>query len=261
MIRVLLFSCGILLAGCGQGPVKNEKVAAPHTGDKVVSTAPDAMQRVWEAHGGLDRWSQHRILQFTIPGTEEGETHVTDLVSRKDRIDGPGYALGYDGKEVWLQDKGKKFEGDPAFYHNLMFYFYAMPFVLSDPGIQYHSADSLVFEDTAYPGVRISFKEGVGTSSKDEYFLYYEPETFKMAWLGYTVTYFDSSGPKDIHWIRYSAWQQAGGLLLPESITWYSTENQKPVSPENTVAFKNVALSPEPLPETFFGRPAEAQTP
>jgi len=76
--------------------------------------------------------------------------------------------------------------GNPEFYYNVMFYFYAMPFVLADDGIIYGDIAPLEFEGTAYPGISISYKEGVGSSSKDEYFIYYNPETYQMAikWLG-----------------------------------------------------------------------------
>lgn len=257
MIRILFMVSAILFAGCGDHPVgkKNSEKNKPDSG--LASSAPQAMHKVWEAHGGLERWSGQRTLEFTIPGTAEGETHVIDLVSRKDRIDGPGYSLGFDGHRVWLVNSAEAFKGNPDFYHNLMFYFFAMPFVLSDPGIQYQPADSLQIEGITYPGLRIRFEAGVGTSPKDEYLLYYNPETFQMEWLGYTVTYFNQETSEDIHWIRYGKWQETAGLLLPEVITWYAREGEKPTVPENTVSFKEVSLAPDSLPATFFDQPEQ----
>ena len=68
--------------------------------------------------------------------------------------------------------------------------FLTMPFVLADDGINYQDVEPLVFEGKTYPGIQISYESGVGESSEDEYKVYYDPETNKMTWLGYTVTYF-----------------------------------------------------------------------
>ena len=61
------------------------------------------------------------------------------------------------------------YEGNPKFYYNLMFYFYAMPFILADDGIKYTDAEPLVFEGKSYPGIKISYEAGVGESPEDEY--------------------------------------------------------------------------------------------
>ena len=124
-----------------------------------------------------------------MPKPDGKETHTTNLYSRKDRIDASNFSMGFDGEQVWLLDENGNYKGDPVFYHNLIFYFYAMPFILADNGIVYGETEDLVFQGKRYPGIRISYEVGVGTSYKDEYFIHYDPETYQMTWLGYTVTY------------------------------------------------------------------------
>ena len=133
-----------------------------------------------------------------------------------------------------------------------MFYFYAMPFVLADDGIIYGDIDPLEFEGTTYPGISISYNEGVGSSSNDEYFIYYDPETYQMAWLGYTVTYFSKEVSEEVKWIRYAEWEDFEGISLPTALTWYKYENFLPSEPRNRVEFVDVTLGIEPLPDRVF---------
>jgi len=115
------------------------------------------------------------------------------LKTRAERIEASSFTSGFDGQRYWVQ-ADTSYKGNPKFYTNLMFYFYAMPFVLADSGINYTPVEPLVFQETKYPGFRISYGDGIGVSPEDEYFIHYHPETFEMAWLGYTVTFY--SGKK-----------------------------------------------------------------
>lgn len=261
IMRPLLFLFTFaLLTSCAENrkETKQEEKETTDTPVEAVRSYPEPLNRVFEAHGGLELWKKQRTLSFRMPAGEAHESHTIDLHTRKDLVEGPSYSLGFDGQQVWLADAGKAFGGDPVFYHNLMFYFYAMPFVLADDGIVYGSADDLVFEGKSYPGIRISYKSGVGTSPRDEYYLYYEPDSHTMAWLGYTVTYFSDASSEDLHWIRYDNWTEVNGLLLPESLTWYNYEGRAIKDPRSTVSFNNIMLSTDPMPEGYFKAPPEA---
>ena len=124
-----------------------------------------------------------------------------------------------------------------------MVYFYAMPFILADDGIIYKDAEPLVFEGVSYPGIKISYESGVGESSEDEYVLYYSPEAFNMEWLGYTVTFFTNEKGKELHFRRYSNWQEVNGLLLPETIVSYYYENNKPTTVKGDTQFIDIKVS------------------
>ncbi|MFD2585712.1 DUF6503 family protein [Croceitalea marina] len=215
---------------------------------------PEALQKVFDAHGGLAAWKKQRSLSFVVPKPDSPETHTIDLWSRNEKIETPGYTLGFDGK-AWVFDANKAYKGNPEFYHNLMFYFYAMPFVLADEGIIYSETDDLVFEGLSYPGIKISYNAGVGTSPKDDYYIHYNAETKQMEWLGYTVTYRSGEKTDKVNWIRYNDWQNIKDLVLPNSISWYTVEEGEIKGLRNQVVFENVDLSNEAKSSDFYEKP------
>ncbi len=231
--------------------------------DKIVSIeiigGPVAnIKRVFEAHGGLDTWKKQKTLVYDLPKPDFTETHSIDLISRKDKITSANHTMGYDGEAVWLLDVDESYQGDPIFYHNLMFYFYAMPFVLADEGINFSATEDLEYEGVSYPGLRITYDNGVGTSPKDEYYLHYHPETYQMQWLGYTVTYRSGEPSDNVKWIRYNDRMKIDGLVLPKSITWHDYEGRTIKEEKSTVTFENVSLSTAPKNDDFFQKPDNA---
>ena len=218
---------------------------------------PSDYQAVLEAHGGLANWQQYRTLSFKMPSESGGETQTIDLQTRHERIEQPGATIGYDGRQTWVKSDGE-YEGDPVFYRNLMFYFYAMPWVLADPGVNYSKANPLEFNGTTYPGIKINFDDGIGDSSKDNYFLHYDAGTKQMRWLGYTVTGRSGKTSDNVSWIEYPTWTERGGVALPDSLVWYTKEANLPVAPRNAVHFEDVELSAEAMDEATFAAEAGA---
>ncbi|MDP5171766.1 MAG: hypothetical protein NWR72_16075 [Bacteroidia bacterium] len=219
---------------------------------------PTAFQQVLDSHGGIDTWRSKQSLQFDLVKESGTETHQINLWTREDKVTAPDFAMGYDGSQVWLM-ADTSYQGNAVFYHNLIFYFYAMPFVLADEGIVYSETAPLVVEGKTYPGIKMSFESGVGTSDKDEYLLHYDPETYQMAWLGYTVTYFTGEKATAFNWIRYDDWATVDGLVLPNSMSWYDTADGLPTEFRNKLPVSNVRLSGEAMPETTFAMPAGAE--
>ena len=246
-----------VLLSCREAP-KEEPNAENSVSENAESAEPrftNALQQVFQAHGGLESWRQQRYLAYEIPKGSAVEKHHIDLNTRMDLIETEDYQMGFDGDEVWIRDPQRQYKGDPVFYHNLMFYFYAMPFVLADPGIVYFEIKPLVYGGKSYPGIGIRYKDGIGTSPEDEYFLYYDADSFEMAWLGYTVTYRTGKPSDDVHWIRYDNWVPVSGLRLPASMTWYTLEDGVPSSSENTLRFEQVALSDIQADPSMFAMP------
>jgi hypothetical protein len=228
--------------------------------DVTTSTYPENISNVFNAHGGIDAWRKMKTLKFTMPKETGDEITTTDLHNRYSIIEMPKHTIGYDGREVWLQKKDTTaYKGNPKFYYNLMFYFYAMPFILGDDGIVYEDVDPLRFEGKAYPGIKISYESGVGESPEDEYILYYNPTTGEMAWLGYTVTYFTKEKSKEWHFIKYGDWQNINGLKLPKRLTWYKTENNLPSIKRNDLDFTNIVLTEDSKGVSSFTKPANAE--
>ncbi len=228
--------------------------------DVTTSIYPENITKVFEAHGGLDNWQQMQTLKFTMSKESGDEVTTTDLYNRYSHIDMPKHVIGHDGNTLWLQKKEEtEYKGNPKFYYNLMFYFYAMPFVLADDGIIYEDVESLVFKRHTYPGIKISYESGVGESPDDEYIIYFDAETHEMVWLAYTVTYFSKEKSKEFHFIKYSDWQTINGLKLPKRLTWYNYENNFPTTKRNDVEFTEITVSETKTDLEFFQKPQDAE--
>lgn len=241
----ILFAVTLLMISCKpeeKKEVKKEKF-------------PAELGKVFEKHGGIDNWRNARTLSFN----KGEEAHTIDLWTRRTVVNSPNHSMGFDGKDVWLSEKDSgSYRGNPTFYYNLFFYFYAMPFVLADDGIVYEEAKPITFEGKEYPGVKISYEANVGSSPDDNYILYYNPETYQMEWLAYTVT-FSSKKPSDrFNLIRYGKWENADGFLLPQTITWYKKdENGMPTEPARPgIEFTLPLVKKTVLKDSFFEKPA-----
>ncbi|GAA0873033.1 hypothetical protein GCM10009117_21800 [Gangjinia marincola] len=250
--------CAVLLISCKQNttaPAENQKEESKRQPD-----LPPNLVEVLEAHGGLDQWQRMNNLCFTMGEGDGKEVHTVDLNSRKTLITTSNYSLGFNGDKVWLLQDSTYFNPERArFYHNLMFYFYAMPFVLADDGIVYSETDSLTMEGMKYPGIKIGYKSDVGDSPDDEYVLYYHPKTKQMQWLGYTVTYGKEGKSDDFHYIKYDTWKDVNGLKLPETMNWYTVKDGVPVEQRSERKFSQPSVTATRLSEKLFEKPEEAE--
>ncbi|GEQ85872.1 hypothetical protein ULMS_13800 [Patiriisocius marinistellae] len=226
---------------------------------KVDKSFPASVAGVMKAHGGFEQWNKMNNLCFEIDKNGGVEAHTTSLKDRKAKIEHKDWTIGFDGNDAWLLENEKgSYEGNARFYHNLMFYFYAMPFVLADDGITYTDLPETEIDGEKYKGIKISYGTDVGDSPKDEYALYFDPSTNQMVWLGYTVTY--NQGEKSDKWsfIKYDKWQKVNGLMLPEKLTWYNVENGLPTSERKDMLFSKVTATETILENKIFARPQGA---
>lgn len=220
---------------------------------------PEELLSVFKTHGGLNHWKKMNNLCFEMKGSDGLETHTVSLHDRKSKIENKKWSIGFDGSEVWLLKHELGYEGNPRFYHNLMFYFYAMPFVLADPGINYTSVEPTELQGKKYEGIKISYNDGVGDSSKDEYILYYNPDTYVMEWLAYTVTFRDQKQSNDWHFVKYEKWQEVNGFQLPRKMVWWNVKDGKPSEAKSSLKFGKVALTETKLDAAIFEKPSEAE--
>ncbi|QCE42058.1 DUF6503 family protein [Psychroserpens sp. NJDZ02] len=250
---------GLLFISCkNETKTTTEKASELPKATTVVakSNYPENISKVFEAHGGIDNWNQMQSLAFTMTKPDGKEITTVNLKSRQSLITMPAHVLGYDGKTVWLDNKSDAvYKGNPKFYYNLMFYFHTMPFVLADKGVNYEDAKPLSFDGVDYPGIKISYDNGVGESSDDEYVLYYNPTTFKMEWLAYTVTFNSKAKSEKWSFIKYGKWHTIEGIALPDTLTWYIVEDNLPVKKRNDLQFTDVTLSKQALPASTFAKP------
>ena len=243
MKNIFLIAVILLFVSC-----KNDKkVLVNYSKEKLnvtTSIYPENITKVFDAHGGLDRWNSMQSLEYTMLKGNNKDITITNLKNRKTVIHMPKYDLGFNGKDVWLKNKDTvAYKGKPRFMYNLMFYFYAMPFILADDGIIYENAEPLLVDNKSYPGIKISYDSGVGESPEDEYILYYDSETYKMTWLGYTVTYFSKEKSKVFHYRKYTEWETVNGLLLPKTMERYKSKDNLPKELHSINRFENIKLS------------------
>ncbi len=254
---IILLIAIVLTVSCQQK--KNSEDHSVENGEITTSIYPENITKVFDAHGSIDAWNTMQTLSFTMTRPNGKEITTTDLKRRAERIDTPTYTLGYDGNDLWVSEKNdEEYKGNAKFYKGLMFYFYAMPFILGDDGIIYEDVAPLEYGGQTYPGVLISYESGIGVSPDDQYIVYYNADTGRMEWLGYTVTFGKNEKSKDFHFIRYNDWQEIEGLLLPKSIVWYNYENSIPTEARNTVEFEDVKISKTPAEEKLFTMPEGA---
>lgn len=251
---VILLVFSLIIVSCKKEAKKASKEKERITTQK--ENFPEDLGKVFTKHGGIDIWRKAKVLSFN----KGEEVHTTDLQTRKTVINHPKYSLGFDGKEVWLdEEKNGDFKSTPAFYYNLYFYFYAMPFVLADDGIIYEKVDGITFNGAKYLGIKISYKADVGSSPDDNYIIYYNPKTYQMEWLAYTVT-FKSKKPSDrYNIIKYDKWENVNGLILPKEITWYKKDEiGNPTEPARpTTEFTLPLLSQGKLADSFYKKPVK----
>ena len=223
------------------------------------SRHPEALQKVFEKHGGYETWHKMHTLQYF---KDSSETHYIDLKNRRDKIvsEKGDYSFGFDGTNIWVK-ADTTFKGNPAFMHNLYFYFYAMPFVLGDEGIIYKEAEPLEADSITYAGIHIQFENGVGQVSTDEYILYYHPETYQMTWLAYTVTFRTKERNDKFKWIKYNDWDTFNGVLLPKSFHWYNKEEngQFADKPRKSVSFEDIVVGEDPFDDSILEQPDGAR--
>ena len=249
---LLLFSC------------KNEtKNVTDYSNEKLEATTsiyPENLTKVLDAHGGIDLWKSMKSLEYTQEKPDGKEITTTDLNNRKALIDASKYTIGFDGQKPWLLTKtDQAYKGyDPKFGYNLMFYFYTMPFIMADDGINYSETESLIFEGITYPGIKITYQNGVGETPEDQYLLFYNPDTYKMEWLGYTVNFVPGIDTKEFHFRRYNDWQEVNGLIVPKAITSYGFKDDKPTTPKGTSTFVDVKITKVAPKSSRFEKPKKA---
>lgn len=258
-IAIILFTA-IITISCKTDSKENKETTIPQTEavkELDLTAYPQGLQEVLAAHGGLATWNNKQSLTFTMTTDTGEEVHTTDLQSRDALIETSNYQIGAVNGKVWLAQDSTYYPKNRArFYHNLMFYFYAMPFILADNGIVYSDTPALEKGGISYPGIKVGYESNVGDSPDDEYILYYHPETYKMEWLAYTVTYGKDSKSTQFKFINYNKWQEINGLLLPQEMTWYTAVNGLPTEPAGRVRlFSKVDIDASSMGTGFYNKP------
>ncbi|WP_323757226.1 DUF6503 family protein [Roseivirga sp.] len=254
MKKYLIVFLMTALMGCGGTKTENKieevKVDPPKTDHHSAS-----ITKVFDAHGGFGNWSEMKQLSYDM---SNGQHHLIELQSRFTRIESENDTIGFDGNEVWVMPATANASRARMTY-NLYFYFYAFPFVVGDQGVMYEDVEPMNILGTTYNAVKVSYESGVGESSKDNYIIYSDPETNKMAWLMYTATFGAETTSDRWSLIKYDQWQTINGITIPKALQWYQYKDGEVGGMRNEVLFENVKLSKEVPSMDNFKMPEGAQ--
>lgn len=233
---------------------------AEENSDENARLYPAYFQELLQAHGGLEQWSEFGSMQFQLTSNGNTETHIIDLKNRKDLIKADTFSIGYDGKEVWVSPDKAAYPGKSArFYHNLYFYFYAIPFVLADPGVKHEQLDKMELNGKNYNVISATFDEEVGETPEDIYRLLIDPESNRLEWVLYTVTFFDGKRNDQFNALKYEHYQEHQGLLFPQELTGYAYENGQIGGIRYNVKLENLQLKEQQPDQQQFEMPKNAE--
>ncbi|QXD13931.1 hypothetical protein GQ464_010715 [Rhodocaloribacter litoris] len=250
MMRFVLLLT-LVLAACEPRPEAPPPDAAPE------AAVPAVLAPYLEAHGGLDAWRGYGTLEYDLQRGDWTDHQLIDLHSRRVLITSEAYTIGFDGQDVWITPdrEALNYGAPPRFYSGTYFYFFALPFVLADPGTRHEALGQRTLDGKAYDVVRVTYAPGVGDSPDDEYVAYFDPETKRLHLVLYTVTYGREVEPDDpprYGALVYDGWQEVAGLVVPQHATYYRWEGDRLGEPRAEVAFHNVRFeAPAPPPERF----------
>ena len=254
MKQLSFFFLILILASCQPEQKSTEDSGAEITTYESPAHHSESLTKVLDAHGGYEQWSKMKSLSY-LKGEE---TTVTNLQNRQIRLQSPNQTIGFDGNEVWITPDTLD-TGRARFYHNLYFYFYAMPFVVGDPGAFYEDVAPKELGGKTYSGVKVSYGENIGDAPDDNYIIWYDQESGKMEWLMYTVTYRSGEPSDSYSLIKYDGWTEFSGVVLPTSLQWFQYDGESVGDPRGEATiFQNVQLSEEAPDANLFVMPENA---
>jgi hypothetical protein len=215
-------------------------------------------KKVLDAHGDWSKWinAEGFSYAFVHETNLTQESHFINLKSRKVRISSGFFEIGFDGEQTWISPNREAYSGKSIkFYQNLYFYFFSIPFVLTDPGVMVEKVEDKLLNGKTYPTFRAKFDSNVGDSPDDQYFLLINPETNQLEYLLYTVTYFGDTAPS-FNALKYEDYRDNNGIFFPRILTGYVYENDSTKAIRYNLSFGDVLLLPNEFDASLFEKPS-----
>ena len=188
IIALSLIGC-LALSSMAKGP----KYASKET--------KEVIQKMIEAHGGYERWSQLETLSFksvmhssSLPTLHFWiKEQVVDMETRRTYQDWPvvGSQLAFDGEKAW--GVNWRVGNPPNHQHSVFFYYLNLPWLTQDDYVKLGEAelvDHAAFDNQVYK-IRMSYSKSptLGKSAKDTYDLYIDSKSYLLVGYEYTVGY------------------------------------------------------------------------
>lgn len=220
------------------------------------------LRQALEAHGGYDTFQKYHQVEYDLkdwPFSQNAplnDHQTANLDNRNMYIKSDSYELGYNGQEVWASNAEAL--GLPAdFYYATPFYFFSIPFVFADPGANVTSMDATEFEGEMYDAIKVTYGQGVGASPDDNYVAYFNQDDHTLKLVHYVVTHPSVTQGKPIEELSrsvivYESFQEADGLQVPQTASFYGWEDGKLGEKSGTIRFENVSFSQDAPAAAMF---------
>jgi hypothetical protein len=105
----------------------------------------------------------------------------------------------------------------------------------------------------SYEALEVSFND-LSDRPVDDYYMLIDPETGKLAWLLYRVTFFDKNNTH-LNALKYEDYRKVDGLAFPRIMTGYSFANDSTQQITYQVTFSDILLVDEPIDDDIFAMP------
>ena len=243
----MLIVFSVLLTSC------EEKKSAPDAR----LDQPEEFIKLLDAHGDWKKWIEAESFSFAMvhETTLEWENHYISLVDGKTRIDADLFQAGNDGEKVWISPSRQSFRGQSVrFYHRLYSTFLSIPYILTDTATTVKKIPNHTFNGKSFEALEATLKPGTHPGPSDRYVLLTDPETGRLAWVLFVVTFFDK-GNQIQEALSYEDYRDAGGLIFPRVITGYQVENDSSKRIRYQASFSDVFLVDEKLDNDLYKMP------
>jgi hypothetical protein len=238
---------------------------SPSSSEQSLTTSlqqiPPSLQEGLKAHGGLEEWAKYGTLSYTVASKSTPEKHLIALQNRRVLITTDStFTMGFDGQDVWVSPNLAAYPGSSAtFYHNLVFYFFSLPFVAADPGVNHNALPDITFDGVDYSRISITFGSDVGESPDDKYILWFRKSDKLLSMINYSVTYFDPANANKLNAMVYDEWQTVNGLRVPKKWTSYKWENDSLGDKRGSTLITDVSFQVSAPDATLFQKPEAAE--
>ncbi|MGK0357835.1 MAG: hypothetical protein ACI9U2_000118 [Bradymonadia bacterium] len=199
------------------------------------SPAGKIVLRGTQRHGGLDAWFVGKALRLHYDYDPQGDQPSRTSLQTIDLLTSRAYhdmtapvqgQIGWDGTQAWSTFDPSK--AAPRFWALTPYYFVAMPFVLSDPGVILKVVSDSPKAAGLPPAdvIKVTFGADVGDAPDDFYYAYFAKDDGRMLALRYVVTYKPFMKPGMVHTpeklLVYEDLKAAGPLTLARTHRTYT---------------------------------------